>query len=136
MLLIASITDWRKGLIPNSLVLVGAVLGFAEHIAFQGERGLPISLIGGAVWLVIGRLLWMTGKFGGGDGKLFAMISTYTGVTGVPDILMTALVVQVIVFLIEFARGRMSLHKPFAPAIAVGSLALLLWQIVSMKGGL
>lgn len=89
------------------------------------------------VWLVIGMTLWYVAKIGGGDVKLFAMIATFTGVTGVPDIVMGALVVQLIVFLIEFARGHMSLQKPFAPAIAAGSLALMVWPLVSvlMKGG-
>ncbi len=137
LLLIASITDWRKGIIPNSLILVGAVLGIAEHVIFQGiMSGLMISLVGGAMWFAIGWLFWSIGKFGGGDVKLFAMIATFTGVSGIPDILMVALVAQLIVFLIEFGRGHMSIRKPFASAIAAGSLALMLWQVVSMKGGL
>ena len=136
LLSIASITDWRRSIIPNSLVVIGATFGIAEHIVFQGIQGLIISLLGGMVWMVIGITLWYFAKIGGGDVKLFAMIATFTGVTGIPDILMGALVVQLIVFLIEFSRGHMSIRKPFAPAIAAGSLALMLWQVVSMKGWL
>ena len=133
LLIIASITDWRKGIIPNSLVLSGMVLAIAEHVAFQGVQGLLISLIGGAVWLLVGWLLWMTRKFGGGDGKLFAMIGTFTGVSGVPNILMAALVAQSIIYLITFARGHMKLDQPFAPAIASGSVMLMVWSIWTYK---
>ena len=111
-------------------------LGITEHVTFQGVGGLCVSLIGGIVWLVLGWLLWHSRKIGGGDVKLLAMIAVYTGISGPPDVLMGALFIQLIIYLIEFGRGHMNLRKPFAPAITVGSLGLMAWQLVTMKGGL
>lgn len=135
ILVLASYTDLRSMEIPNGLVLVGILVGALEHGIFQGPHGFVVHLLSGFVWLAMGPIFSRITKFGGGDAKLFAMIAVYTGVFGVPLILAGAMAVQLMVFVIRFARGRMALELPFAPAITMGSVGLFLGQLIFMKGG-
>jgi Flp pilus assembly protein protease CpaA len=131
LLITASITDMRNRIIPNWLIVIGIASGLIEHIAYQGVgRGLFLSLTGLFVWLVAGFLVWQTGKISGGDVKLFIMIATFTGISGVPWIAFIAVIVQFAVYLIQFARGHMRLDKPFAPAITIGSLVFMVLSTI------
>jgi Flp pilus assembly protein protease CpaA len=134
LLSIATITDIKWGLIPDSLVVLGISLALIEHIYYQGVlRGLFISLFGGVVLTFIGFVLYATNKFGGGDIKLFIMISCFTGLQGMAGILFSSFVVQTLVFIVAFARGNMELKKPFAPAIFFGSLSFMLVSIFWLR---
>lgn len=130
LLLIASTTDTKKGIIPNWLILVGIGMGACGHFVFQGRHGLILSVLGGLLWLIFTIFVWHRGWLGGGDVKLLCVIAVFTGAMGSLLILTIAVVGQFFIFLIRFARGHMELRLPFAPAITLGSLGLLLGQML------
>jgi Flp pilus assembly protein protease CpaA len=83
---VAAASDWRRGIIPNRLVLVGAigVLGarcFAEAHASLSERALSILVgLAGAVLASLAPLLmYRAGGMGGGDVKLLALLGLALG---------------------------------------------------------
>ena len=77
--LVATVTDFRTGLIPNWLTLPALVLGVVAHAIGSGGRGALFAglgvLICGATPLLFHRL----GAMGGGDVKLFAALGALVG---------------------------------------------------------
>lgn len=82
---IAAVSDYRTGLIPNSVVAWGAAAGVLVQLmaAVQGQApvGLVLQRIG--LGLVLGSVLPLAlygfGALGGGDVKLFAAIGVCVG---------------------------------------------------------
>lgn len=81
------IVDWEYLIIPNTIVLVGAILGLTFHI-IHGLESLVPGLIGGAVALVllfsirlIGNMLYHKETMGLGDVKLAGALGVWLGVT-------------------------------------------------------
>jgi prepilin peptidase CpaA len=77
MLGIAAITDLRSGLIPNSLVLSGAVAGVLAQLLTSIAGGSMSSLLaqmslGLLACSIVPGVLYALGSLGGGDLKLFA----------------------------------------------------------------
>jgi prepilin peptidase CpaA len=93
----ASYTDWRWLRIPNLLAVTLAAVGLgmqATRGAWLGEAGwlfgshggfvgaldaILFGLVGFIVGFVLLFLLWILGGCGGGDVKLFAAVSIWTG---------------------------------------------------------
>lgn len=82
---IAAVSDWRTGLIPNSLVAWGAAAGVLVQLMAvllgQASAGLVAQRVG--LGLLLGAalpcLLFGFGALGGGDVKLFAAIGVCVG---------------------------------------------------------
>lgn len=77
LLVIAVVTDLRHHRIPNLLVLVGIVLGFASHMSFYGFGGLSGSLLGMLTGFCIFIPLYALGGMAAGDVKLMAMVGSF-----------------------------------------------------------
>lgn len=77
--LIASVTDWRSGLIPNWLTLPALLLGPVVECAFDGTRGLISALLGILVAGTVPVIFYRIGGMGGGDVKLFAALGGLGG---------------------------------------------------------
>lgn len=76
---IAAITDWRTGEIPNWLtlpVILGAPL---VYFALLGQHALVVSLIGIGGCGLVPYLLFRSDAIGGGDVKLFAALGAVGG---------------------------------------------------------
>lgn len=75
----AAIWDLNQRRIPNTLVLVGAVLGGTLHLVQLGLSGLLFALAGLASGLAILMPGYLFGTTGAGDVKLMAAIGTFLG---------------------------------------------------------
>jgi prepilin peptidase CpaA len=85
MLAFAAITDLRSGLIPNSIVLLGAGTGVLAQLAAVavGDVSLGASLARMSLGLLACSIapvaLYAAGALGGGDLKLFAALGLCVG---------------------------------------------------------
>ena len=77
--LIASVTDFRSGLIPNWLTLPTLLLGPCLGAAFAGGHGAALSLLGMLIAGGLPLLFLHLGGMGGGDVKLFAALGGLGG---------------------------------------------------------
>jgi prepilin peptidase CpaA len=81
---LAAIWDLRTGLIPNRLVLFGALLGLALRLGVAASSGgflgaLALTAVGMALVSLVPLLLYRAGGIGGGDVKLLAVIGAVLG---------------------------------------------------------
>lgn len=129
MLVAITLTDLERRIIPNRVLLVGAVLAVA--IAALGDPGsLPERLIAAAA---AGGLLFLAalaypGGMGLGDVKLAAVMGLFLGRSVAPALL-AALLIGSIVGIWLIAREGASARKraiPFGPFLALGGVVGLL----------
>lgn len=136
-LLVAAVVDFEAGIIPDVISVSGMVAGLmlsciAPVLAIPDLPSPPSSLLGallgGVVLLATARgYRAMTGRdgLGGGDVKLLAMIGSFTGWEGIPDILFWSALAGSC-----WGAGLMLLRKdvslttplPFAPFMCLGAL--------------
>jgi leader peptidase (prepilin peptidase)/N-methyltransferase len=96
MIIVATMTDFETGLIPDQITVPGMLLGLALSVTGHGHfEGLWYQkllgslyglLAGGGVLLLIGwlgKLIFRKDSMGGGDVKLLAMIGAFVGLTKV-----------------------------------------------------
>lgn len=97
MIIVATMTDFETGLIPDQITIPGMILGLAFSVtghghfdqAFWYQRLLASAaglLAGGGVLLLVGwlgKLVFRKDSMGGGDVKLLAMIGAFVGLTPV-----------------------------------------------------
>ncbi len=128
-LLAMSWTDLRRWIIPNSLLLPGAVLVLAlRGLLLPGT--LPGALLGGALgWTLFWLLAHLgDGQLGGGDVRLAGFIGLLTGAVWViPALLLGMAAGGVIAFgLIASGRAQMDQGFPYGPALSLGAMTILL----------
>jgi prepilin peptidase CpaA len=78
---VAAITDYRTGRIPNRLTFSAMLLGFAGH-SLQGLASGVESLLGTAVCTAVPGMVYKVSRgqgIGGGDIKLFAALGALLG---------------------------------------------------------
>ena len=78
---VSIVTDLRRRLIPNAIPVFLLAL-FATYAAIGGIRPAPLlweHLAVGGVMLAGGFVLYLTGRFGGGDAKLLAIAGVWIG---------------------------------------------------------
>lgn len=97
MIIVATMTDFETGLIPDEITITGMIAGLALSVTGHGhfEQGLWYQkllasaaglLAGGGILLLVGwlgKLVFHKESMGGGDVKLLAMIGAFVGVTKV-----------------------------------------------------
>lgn len=131
--------DLRRGIIPDWLNLVIAVVGLARAVIFDGwaaavSAGCEGIIIGAIVWL-LRRLYFMFRKFQGlglGDVKLLAASGTWIGVAGVPvQLLVASLTALAAAGVMQLAGRTMTRQTslPFGPFLALG----LLWVTLALQ---
>ena len=136
-LLAAAVTDLETGLVPDPISAAGtaAALALACIATALSTAGLPSprgallgALLGGGVLLATARgYRAVTGRdgLGGGDVKLLAMIGSFAGWDGIPDILFLSALTGTL-----WGIGLMLLRKdvalttplPFAPFLCLGTV--------------
>jgi prepilin peptidase CpaA len=129
---IAALWDWQTGRIPNQLVFAGGIVGLLVSLSAAGPLGLAHGALGAAVGLGALFVPWTHGWVGGGDVKLLAACGAFVGWQGVLALLLvgTALHGLVTAGVLLAARLRSERVKgaPFAPSLALASLALVAGQ--------
>jgi leader peptidase (prepilin peptidase)/N-methyltransferase len=97
MIIVATMTDFETGLIPDQITIPGMIAGLALSVTGHGHfpqalwyQKLLASavglLAGGGVLLLtgwFGKLVFRKDSMGGGDVKLLAMVGAFVGVTKV-----------------------------------------------------
>jgi prepilin peptidase CpaA len=134
LLAVACWSDLRARRIPNTLVLVTAVVGFVFGVAGQGWLG-GLTRAGGG--LVTGLAIWLPffvfGMLGAGDVKLFAASATFLGArAAIEGALYTALSGGVLAAIFMIANSGLA-----ATAFRIGHAAsqpMLLRQEPSTRG--
>jgi prepilin peptidase CpaA len=107
MLAIASVSDLRTGLIPNTLVLTGAGVGVLVQLLAAGPNlgaALGSMLLGALACSIVPAMLWMLGALGGGDLKLFAATGLCVGPAAGLDIQLAAHLLAAAVLPLFFLR--------------------------------
>lgn len=139
-MVVISIIDLRHYIIPNVIVLPGALIGFG--LSFYLSRAIPgattplesaIGALAGAGFLWGFALLYkaLTGRegLGFGDVKLMLMIGAFAGPIGVVETIMLGSVVGTVVgslFIVATKRGRY-FRIPFGPFLALGMFHYILF---------
>lgn len=100
---IATITDWRKGVIPNWLTLPPLFLGPVAYGIAAGAGGLVGSLAAIAVVSAVPLLMWYRDGMAGGDLKLFAALGAMMGL----DLALQAELLSFVVGAL-YAMGRLT----------------------------
>jgi leader peptidase (prepilin peptidase)/N-methyltransferase len=97
MILVATLTDFETGLIPDQITITGMIAGLALSVTGHGHFAQALwyqkllasaagLLVGGGILLLtgwLGKLVFRKDSMGGGDVKLLAMIGAFVGVTKV-----------------------------------------------------
>jgi leader peptidase (prepilin peptidase) / N-methyltransferase len=129
MLVAVTLTDLEQRIIPNRVLLVGAVLGLL--IAAGGDPGsLPERLIaataaGGLLFLAA---LAYPGGMGLGDVKLAAVMGLFLGRSVAPALLVALLIGSVVGIWLIIRDGASARKRaiPFGPFLALGGIVGLL----------
>jgi len=129
MLLAVTLTDLERRIIPNRILLVGAIVGLglaaATDLGSLPERVIAVAAAGGLLFLI--ALAYPRGM-GLGDVKLAAVMGLYLGRSVAPALLI-AFAAGSLVGLAMIARHGAAARKqaiPFGPFLAVGGVAGLL----------
>ncbi len=125
VLVAITLTDLERRIIPNAIVLTGAVAAVAIVLGFDlgdlGERAIAVIAAGGALVLI--ALAFPRGM-GMGDAKLVAMMGIYLGRSIAPALLI-GFASGALVGAILIARHGSEARKravPFGPFLALGGV--------------
>ena len=75
----ASWSDWKKRIIPNTLLFPSFVLALIIHYSFMGFKGLIFSLTGAAIGFALLIIPFLLGGMGAGDVKLLMVVGSFVG---------------------------------------------------------
>jgi leader peptidase (prepilin peptidase)/N-methyltransferase len=133
-----ALIDIRRGIIPDGLNLLIAVLGLA-YAAIDGGAMAGIEALGEAV--AVGTIFWLLRRLyfvlrkiqglGLGDVKLLAAATPWIGITGIPMLLLIAtLTALAAAGSLQLAGQDMTRQTslPFGPFLAIGLLATFIAQ--------
>ncbi len=125
---IAVICDLHSRRIPNLLTFGAAFAGIAIHGYYSGISGVTSALIGWVAGAAIFFPVFALGGMGGGDIKLLAMIGAWLGAIGVIQTILVAPLAGLLLGLgWTLVQRRFDAPFGFAPAIAVGAIAVVLF---------
>jgi len=120
--------DLDHFIIPDRIVLPGAVVGLAASVALEPERWwvYVVAAFGGAGFLLILGLVW-AGGMGMGDVKMALMMGAFLGASTIVALFVAFLVGGVggAILLAARIKGRKD-RLPFGPYLAFGSLIAVL----------
>jgi leader peptidase (prepilin peptidase)/N-methyltransferase len=144
LLVTVTLTDIERRVIPNTVLLVGAVIGLAIAAATDpsglAERAIAAAAAGGFLFLV--ALAYPRGM-GMGDVKLVAVLGLYLGRAVAPAVLI-GFAAGALVGLALIARRGVAARKqavPFGPFLALGAVvglwfgdSIVSWYLDSFFG--
>ncbi len=116
VLVVASWTDVRKGIIPRQVTYPAIAVGLIGHTLFGGLTGgagpMQIGLSGALAGFAVGFLpmlaVFFTGGIGGGDVKLMGAIGALTGWRFTLAAMFFGFAVAVVMALVILLRRRMT----------------------------
>jgi leader peptidase (prepilin peptidase)/N-methyltransferase len=130
MLLAITLIDLERRIIPNKILLVGAIVGLALAASTDPgslpEKAIALAAAGGLLFAI--ALAYPRGM-GMGDVKLAAVMGLYLGRSVAPALLI-AFAAGSLVGLVLIARHGAAARKravPFGPFLALGGVVALLW---------
>ena len=105
--IVAGLFDWKYRRIPNWLVLLGLIAGFASHCYVQGVAGLIIAAEGFGLAFAIYFVLYLLRGMGAGDVKLMAALGCIAGPTSWFVLFLgTAILGGLVAVILTLAHGR------------------------------
>ncbi len=125
-LVVATVTDLERRIVPNNVVLPAAAAVLALMTAYDPSPEWAIGAVGLAGFLFVAALAY-PGGMGMGDVKLALLIGALLGKTA-PVAMMIALFAALMPSLILFARHGTRARKmaiPFGPFLALGAVIAL-----------
>jgi leader peptidase (prepilin peptidase) / N-methyltransferase len=145
VLVMVTLTDLEQRLIPNTILIVGTVIGLGIIVATDPsslpERGIAAVAAGG--FLLLAALLYPRGM-GMGDVKLAAMMGLFLGREVAPAMLVALFVGALFGLAVMLRKGAAEGRKtavPFGPFLALGGIVGLLagdemldWYLDSFVG--
>jgi len=145
VLVMVTLTDLERRVIPNSILIAGAVIGLGIIVATDPsslpERGIAAVAAGG--FLLVAALLYPRGM-GMGDVKLAAVIGLFLGREVAPAMLVALVAGALFGLAIMLREGAAAGRKravPFGPFLALGGVVGLLagseildWYLDSFVG--
>lgn len=133
MLAIAFI-DFDHMIIPDKIVLPGAVIGLAASIALQPERWwiYLVAAAGAAFFFLLLAVLWPGGGMGFGDVKMALFMGAVLGASVLVALFAAFLFGSIVgVYLIVIRKQSRKTRVPFGPYLALGAiLAILLGETI------
>jgi leader peptidase (prepilin peptidase)/N-methyltransferase len=129
MLLAITLTDLERRIIPNKILLVGAIAGLAIAAATDPgsllERAIAVAAAGGLLFAI--ALAYPRGM-GMGDVKLAAVMGLYLGRSVAPALLIAFAAGALFGLALIALRGAAARKQavPFGPFLALGGMAGLL----------
>jgi leader peptidase (prepilin peptidase) / N-methyltransferase len=128
VLVVVSVVDIERRIIPNQIVLPATALVLVAHTALAPDRAVEwtAASIGAALFLLLPLLVYPAGM-GMGDVKLALLLGAGLGRAVVPAFVV-AFVAAAIVGLAVIARGGLAARKtaiPFGPFLAAGGIVAL-----------
>jgi leader peptidase (prepilin peptidase)/N-methyltransferase len=121
-----SATDLEHRIVPNRIVVPGAVVVLVAQTALHPSAEWALGGFGAAFFLFLAALAYPSGM-GMGDVKLALLMGAMLGRT-VPVALMVGMIVALVPSVVLMARHGGKARKmgiPFAPFLALGSVAAL-----------
>ncbi len=124
-----TLTDLERGVIPNAILLVGALLG-TGIVAATDPASLPeriAAAVGGGGLLLLAGLIYPRGM-GMGDVKLAAVMGLFLGVDVVPALFVAVVLGSLVGVAMMLRQGPVARKRavPFGPFLAVGGIVGLL----------
>ncbi len=140
LLIAAAVTDLRRFIIPNSLVVALLAL-WPVWVALNGFAPVGAALLSALAVFLLGAGLFSFGFMGGGDVKLLTVLALWAGMDGLDGLIVLLLLTSVaggalsilwlsswrhkIAPLIGWAEGlRDNKHIPYGVAIAAGGFSV------------
>ena len=135
ILVAALLTDFCRCRIPNFLILMGFLAGIGYSVFTGGIR--DGYLLDSVIILILLYPFFLLGAFGGGDIKLFAVITLFLGMEGVINIIITSLMIGAVCSLVKILfrllrREKLSLSNLYIHF----SLPILAGTILTQFGGI
>ncbi|NGM36561.1 prepilin peptidase [Methylobacterium sp. DB0501] len=140
----AGLIDLRRGIIPNALNLALLVAGLGAAAWEDGARGVALALASAATAYALFRAVRagharLTGRIGLGlgDVKFIGAAAAWTGLTGLPVLILAASLSALAVIGILAAAGReigRDTALRFGPFLALGLHAALGFQASLVAG--
>lgn len=127
--------DLYKCRIPNRLILTGYFMGFV-HCLYIGDLWV-ITLLDSFFIFILLYPLYMIGAFGGGDVKLFMVMTVFLGFENTINILITSVMAGAVcsvfkIILMLFQRKKQSLSHLYIHF----SLPIVIGTILVQHGGI
>ena len=130
-LILISLIDYKKQIIPDGLVGVIAVIGVLYNLLYASQ-GIVDMLFGGTVGFAVMLVIFIIsrGGMGGGDVKLSAAVGLWLGVEGTLLFLLLAFIMGGVISLLLLVIGVKCKDDaiPFGPFLCFAAFITVLYQ--------